>query len=242
MTRSPTTAVGGLLAAVFWAAATTTAPAAEGSAGATTAAAQPLVYQPPLRGAPKGRVGGGTRGLGPGLVIATVAPDHTGQTSKAQPTLYWFISQPAQARIELTLTTADDIQPFFETRLDPIVTPGIQSFELAKHDLALEPGTEYDWYVAVVPDSEQRSHDVLASGRIVWVEPPAQLRAQLAAEPEAEYRVYAANGYWYDAFDSVTRLAAAHAGQPSLQTHCAELLQQVGLGHIAAQCRAPRGH
>jgi len=62
-------------------------------------AAQPAVaapsYQPPLRGAPGGRVGGGTRGTGrETFVLSVLAPDHTGLTVSEQPALYWFISNP----------------------------------------------------------------------------------------------------------------------------------------------------
>ena len=43
-------------------------------------------YNPPSRGAPAGRVGGGTRGLR-ALPLAALAPSHTGFTLSAQPAL-----------------------------------------------------------------------------------------------------------------------------------------------------------
>src|SRR5688572_21778645 len=51
------------------------------------------VYNPPPRGAPGGRVGGGTRGPGQRdvFVLSVLAPDHSGLTSSEQPSLYWFI-------------------------------------------------------------------------------------------------------------------------------------------------------
>src|SRR5262249_9720599 len=52
------------------------------------------VYKPPLRGAPGGRVGGGTRGSGSVrdvFILSALAPDHMGLTVAEQPSLYWFI-------------------------------------------------------------------------------------------------------------------------------------------------------
>ena len=51
------------------------------------ATAAPL-YKPPLRGAPGGRVGGGTRGSEREVfVLSVLAPDHTGLTLNEQPSL-----------------------------------------------------------------------------------------------------------------------------------------------------------
>src|SRR5437867_13335867 len=54
-------------------------------------AASAPVYKPPLRGAPGGRVGGGTRGTQERdiFVLSVLAPDHTGLTTREQPSLFW---------------------------------------------------------------------------------------------------------------------------------------------------------
>ena len=46
------------------------------------------VYKPPVRGAPGGRVGGGTRGTDQTFVLSVVAPNHTGLTMQEQPELF----------------------------------------------------------------------------------------------------------------------------------------------------------
>lgn len=57
------------------------------------------VYQPPLRGAPGGRVGGSSRGAGDELPsLYALAPDHTGLTAQEQPCLYWYLSQSDSLR------------------------------------------------------------------------------------------------------------------------------------------------
>ena len=51
------------------------------------------VYKPPQLGAPGGRVGGGTRGIGgDALSLVALAPNHVGLTTQVQPTFYWYLS------------------------------------------------------------------------------------------------------------------------------------------------------
>src|SRR5512134_1193228 len=69
-------------------------PASPPSVQTQTASTAP-VYKPPLRGAPRGRIGGGTRGTGlDSLALSVLAPDHSGLTIREQPSLYWIISNP----------------------------------------------------------------------------------------------------------------------------------------------------
>src|SRR3954464_13273604 len=62
-------------------------------------------YVPPPRGAPTGRIGGGTRGL-QALPLTALAPNHAGLTISAQPVLYYYT--PAAARPRLVLRPASD--------------------------------------------------------------------------------------------------------------------------------------
>src|SRR5207249_6735910 len=61
---------------------TTPSPVAQSTAPASGAATP--VYKPPTRGAPGGRMGGGTRGITGTAVISLLVPDHVGLTSQAQ--------------------------------------------------------------------------------------------------------------------------------------------------------------
>src|SRR5262249_44535388 len=72
---------------------------------ATAKAPSVPVYKPPLRGAPGGRVGGGTRGASGRdiFVLSVLAPDHTGLTIQEQPSLFWFISNDTSLPVELTI-------------------------------------------------------------------------------------------------------------------------------------------
>src|SRR5580765_4367948 len=88
---------------------------------ATPAAAQQgdePEYNPPSRGAPAGRVGGGTRGLRV-LPLAALAPDHTGLTISAQPALYYFLPSPEGVRVAVRLAGDPNAQPLLEKDFAP---------------------------------------------------------------------------------------------------------------------------
>jgi hypothetical protein len=199
-------------------------------AATTTVAAVPT-YKPPLRGAPGGRVGGGTRGTAREVFVLTVlAPDHSALTVNEQPSLYWFISSATSLPIEVTVMDLRTTQPILETRLAAPVAPGVHRIRLADHGVRLEPGVPYRWFVTIVPDSNRRSRDILAGGAIERVAPPEGLPAKLAqARKEETAFLYAEAGVWYDALAAISDLIDSAPNDPVLRKQRATLLAQVGL-------------
>jgi hypothetical protein len=212
------------------------ATAAESTAANTAAGS--FVYQPPLRGAPATRVGGGSRGTGTDFVLNVLAPDHTGLTTEAQPKLYWYASGPSIAKIEVTVIAEVADRPLLSKHLK-IDSGGVQSFDLAKLGITLKPDTDYEWFVSVVTDPEQRSKDLTSGGTIrrVAPDPAVQTRAAAAGEREAP-RIYAQAGLWYDAIDALSRLIERNPKDAELHAERAALLEQVGLPDAAAYDRA----
>lgn len=188
------------------------------------------VYKLPTRGAPGGRVGGGTRGDKNAFVLSVLAPDHSGFTTSEQPSLYWFISSSTSLPIEVTVMDQDGIQPILETRLPAPVKPGIQQVRLADYKIHLKPGAAYRWFVAVVPDADRRSKDILAGGAIERVEIPADVKSKLAQSANNDKPfVYAEAGIWYDALKSISDLIDASPQNMELRQQRTALLKQVGL-------------
>src|SRR5262245_57768433 len=71
-----------------------------------------IVYRPPMRGAPQVRTGGASRGAAATeLVLEALAPEQVGLTAVAQPTLYYFISGPADADLQFTLSPQVGVKP-----------------------------------------------------------------------------------------------------------------------------------
>ncbi len=201
------------------------------STGWTAEAGGAFSYKPPMRGAPAARIGGGTRGIGDQtLELVVLAPDHTGLTTKEQPTLYWYVSKPVPSKLEVTLINDDDIDPELEEVVATPGTAGIQSIDLAKTGAKLKPDLEYRWFVSVVADPGQRSNDIVASGTIQRIKPEGTLKDKIAgADDRALVRVYAEEGVWYDTIDTLSRLIEKSPDDAALKQQRAVLLEQVGL-------------
>lgn len=206
-----------------------------GDSPSTPATVTVPVYKPPPRGAPGGRVGGGTRGTTPRdvFVLSALAPDHSGLTIQEQPALYWFISGPTSFPVELTITDPRAPKPLVETRLPSPVTAGVHTVRLTDHGVRLTRGVQYRWFVAVVPDPARRSRDILAGGTVERVDGPDTLRALVAqATRERLPFIYAEAGLWYDALAAVSELIARAPDSREHRRQRAALLAQVGLPPI----------
>lgn len=192
---------------------------------------RPVVYKPPRRGAPQGRVGGGSRGPGDERpVLLLLVPDHTGLTIQESPDLFWYISPLPDHPIELTVNDVAKIEPLIEVRLERPAQPGIQRIRLSDYGLHLKPGVTYDWFVALVVDPDSRSKDIIAGGWLERIEPSRELeqKRQRAATTELPF-IYASAGIWYDALQTLSDLINASPDDPVLRQQRAALLEQVGL-------------
>ena len=179
-------------------------------------------YVPPARGAPSGRVGGGTRGLRL-LPLAALAPDHTGLTITAQPALYYFLPAASGVRVSLRPAADPNAKPLVEKDFAP-AKAGIQRLDLKALGVSLAPGVEYRWTV-----SDARTS---STGLIRRVEISRDLAGKLNGVPSgrSRYTVLAREGVWYDALDEVSRAADSDA---VAGRHRAALLEQIGLRDIA---------
>lgn len=201
------------------------------------AASSAAVYKPPLRGAPGGRVGGGTRGTGrEAFILSVLAPAHTGLTTSEQPVLYWFISSPSSHPVELTLVDPQKSDPLIELRIPPPVTAGVHRIRLAEHNVRLNPAVAYQWYVAVMPDTGRRSKDILAGASLERVAPPADLAAKVSRAAKADLpALYAGEGLWYDAITALNELIDESPQNPALRAQRSALLREVGLPDTATE-------
>ncbi len=125
------------------------------------------------------------------------------------------------------------VQPILETRLSSAINAGVQRVRLADYNVRLSPGAAYRWFVAVVPDSDRRSKDILAGGAIERVETTEELKAKLAQTVNKDTPfVYAEAGMWYDALGAISDLIEAAPQDQELRKQRAAMLEQVGLPTI----------
>ena len=190
-------------------------------------------YVPPVRGAPRSTVGAGTRTAGVSAHLEAISPEPLGQTLSPSPSLYWYLSEPTQARVDFTLTDEASVAPVVEKTLAGPFEAGMHRIDLDALGVKLVPGTEYQWYVSLVKDPEERSSDVVTGGIVLLVDGGA-LREQVA-RVSAEERpfVLAQGGIWYDAVDVLSRRIESQPSDPAARQQLAALLEQVGLSDIA---------
>ncbi len=201
-----------------------------------------LVYKPRHVGKPSVRtVGAGSRGTNEQISLSALTPEHAGLTANDQPTLFWHLSALPTHPLELTVSVDRAPRPLLITHLPVPTQPGIQRVRLADYGVRLDTGVSYRWYVAIVPDAEQRSKDIIAGGGIERAHLPQSLHGQLEqTDATMRYYLYAETGFWYDALTALSDLIDAAPGDTQLRQQRAALLTQVGLDDIASEDLKPQ--
>lgn len=190
--------------------------------------AKSVVYIPPRRGAPRARVGaGGVRGSAALPRPLALAPDHVGLTVSASPSLFWHIDAAPGLDVELIFTLIDDraTEPLAEIALDGPGGAGIQRLRLSKYGVQLEPEVEYTWSIALVPDTKQRSSDVVSLGFIRRVARPDGFAVETS-----DAAAFAEAGIWYDALEALSDAVDSDPANRNLRAQRSSLLRQAQLG------------
>jgi hypothetical protein len=194
----------------------------------------PIQYDAPKRGAPKGRIGGGTRGdEARELSMAVIAPDHPGLSSRASPRLHWFLSRAINTTFEVSVIEDGAADALLDKPIPAPARAGIQALDLAALGVALKPGRPYRWFISLVSDPKARSGDIVASGKVIYEDLPAAVRARIdAAPPAARPAAFAASGYWYDAYSELRALREKSPEDAALRDMELALVSQVGLDDV----------
>ena len=199
-------------------------------------------YKPPPRGAPGGRVGGATRGTikvtAPLPTIDLLAPDgHTGLTTRANPTLYFFVSQPVSWPMQFTISTASQPRPILEANIPAPRQPGVYPINTAKYPVRLEPEVLYTWSVSVILNPKARSRDIVATASLLRTSAEPGTEAALREAPaNRRAALLAQAGLWYDAV-----AAAAEAVPFDRHATLDALMYDVGLVDAARYDRQAAG-
>lgn len=191
-------------------------------------------YRPPKRGAPVVRIGGGTRGAdSESIDLVVISPNHTGNTVKEQPNLYWYVSKDIKSKVEVTLISDDRDEPVLERFISTPVVAGINVINLVDMGVKLKQNREYRWFVSIVSNSSQRSNDIVASGAIQRISPDNGLVDSISEVSNINRaRIYAKEGIWYDAIDALMILDGNDVRSEVVEIKTS-LLEQVGLQSVA---------
>jgi len=196
-----------------------------------------FIYKPPIRGAPGARVGAGTRGEGlSGPRLHVLTPNHAGMTVNAQPDLYWYVSEPVDARYQFAIIEDATLKTILETEPTKITLAGIQKISLKDHGFKLQHGVEYQWFVSVIDEKKPGATDIVASSFIKRVEIAPRLADRLATgklENSEKAIILAEESIWYDAIASISASIELKPQDIVLREMRAGLLEQVGLQEVA---------
>jgi len=206
------------------------------------AAEQGINYKPPVNGTPARRIAAGSRGtcdniktLSPKFSLHTLAPDTVGYTLNAQPTLYWFLSEDVKGKFNLSIQpynteSMEEETVLIDENLLLDVKAGIQSLDLSRFSIKLEKGVEYEWFLSLVCNDENRSQDIVANGMIKRIAPSPQLTTHLNTVEKSQLAFsYAQYSLWYDAVDVLSHQIAQQPNNNQLVDVRSHLLRQGGL-------------
>lgn len=245
-----------LLAAAFAPAAAAPGPAAEArkAGGATRPATQPatqpakppakprfiLKYRPVVTETSSRREVGVARALrgaqekDPPRVYVLAPETGAGTTTREQPTLYWYISEPTQRKVKLSLTplsgTSRFPKPLVVVELNGVEKPGIQALDLSAAKgpdgapVKLEKGGRYRWAVVASISETERAKNPYAGCTLARVDAPPALADAASAGGLQAAAAYAEAGVWYDALAALSRAIEAEPDDKSLREARRELL------------------
>ncbi len=156
-----------------------------------------------------------------------------GKTAADRPTFWFYV--PRRTGLTATFVLQDpDGNPVYQSDVTLPQTAGIMSFQLPSTVAPLAAGKPYHWFFKLYckltspPDS-------FVDG---WIQREAlapDLTQQLkSATPLQQVRLYAVNGFWFDALTTAAELRRSNASDPAW----AELLKAIALETVATEAIA----
>ena len=195
------------------------------------------IYAPPKKLTPRARMGGDVRGTdSTEPEVKALVPDHVGLTIKETPTVNWFVSKPTSNQVIVTLRDDRSPRAFQEKSIPSPKQPGIYTINFKELGFSLEPNVQYRWFVSVILDPNQHSHNPVAGGMIERCEFNAcmiELKPVLTCSSDADVMENAHAGLWYDAMGCLCNLIDADPKNEKLTRLRARLLKDVGLNGVA---------
>ncbi len=164
--------------------------------------------------------------------LFVLSPQDLGLTTLEMPALFWYVSDPTDAAVKITLSDDADVDPILRLTPAGIRAAGIQRLDLAAHGVRLEREVQYQFAVAIrgARDAEAPARQAFASAVIKRVRPAESLRERLGkADRAAQPGILAGERIWYDALMSISDLIDADPKNADLRLERADLLDQVKL-------------
>ena len=199
-------------------------------------------FNPPSRGTPGRREGGGTRDPlsctkgNPATLIALNPETNFGLTASKYPRFFWFQPQTRAQFAEFSLYQGDEKTPdrtlVYKTTFKTADKAGIASIVLPNSAgiPPLELGKDYHWSVTLLCNAENPKFNVTVDG---WVQRVQTLGSiTRSTDLKARAAILAQKGIWFDALEAQ---AEQHCLKPEDSEGWTGLLRSVKLNKIANQ-------
>ncbi len=152
--------------------------------------------------------------------IETRAPaDHVGLSSTTSPRLWWALGEATDHVVEVLVVDPDALEPALELNLEGPHGMGLHVVDLAERGVELTTGIEYRWFVSLVVDPDRSDQNPVSAGALRVLARSDPRRTAIAGASSAERGHLAAeSGLWYDAYDALATLSAAHPGDDEIRS------------------------
>lgn len=193
---------------------------------------------PPSQGSPSGRQRGGAS-RGPcrefETLTALVPAKNgiiSGKTTSDRPTFWFYLPKQLteQTPVEFFVYDANDNKVYNTHFTAPGTRSGLIKLTIPDTAKSLEVGKTYSWTFSIYCDPASPSKAVFVEGTIQRVNPDPNLQNRLQTATSIEQvSLYAANGIWFEALNTLANLYQTNSGQKSIATAWISLLQQAKL-------------
>ncbi len=193
---------------------------------------------PPDQGAPGGRRQGGASrdSCRKYQALTALVPANgkivSGQTISDYPTFWFYLPDQLapDTAMEFFLQDAKDNNLYNTQISNTAIGPGLIKISLPPTAQPLQANQPYFWTFSVSCNPKNSSEQVFVKGSIQRVQPSSTLKNQLkSATPLEQVKLLAANGVWYEAFNTLAELYQKNPTQNQVAIAWQTLLQQVGL-------------
>ncbi len=192
----------------------------------------PGSFRPPNTGIPRRTEGAGTRGpciTGDQSLVPIVPTNNFSLTTQARPTFFLYIPPSKATAVEFVLLDETE-KPVYQGYAPLPAGSGIVGYTLGPGSEPLVVGKTYHWQATLVCNAQDPSENPFVESWVQRVQPSTQLATDLSqADPQTASDLYAANGIWQDALNTLAVLRQANPQVPNLAADWQTLLTSVQL-------------
>lgn len=177
-----------------------------------------IVFVPPEIGAPKDRMGAGTRGTAPDSgknALLMLVPEAGGLTTLASPPLIWRLNAGHRGDLVISIIPLGSIGS--ELRINGPFPPGDYGLDLERAQLQLDTGRIYEWQIQLLKPG---SNSVLEQNARLVERVPEDMRSENPASA----------GIWFDAISPLIEIGLSGRARTTNSVQLDQLLQSAGVG------------